>query len=67
VNACSALQEPLEHTRASFHLGQALEATGDASGACAAYRVVRDRWGAARPRSVTAERAKERMRVLACP
>jgi serine/threonine-protein kinase len=67
ASACSALQVPLEHTRASFHLGQALEATGDVAGACAAYRVVLDRWATARPRSVTSERAKERAKALACP
>jgi serine/threonine-protein kinase len=67
AKACSVLQVPIEHMRASLHLGQALEGTGDVGGACAAYRVVLDRWGAARPRSATAERARERTRALACP
>jgi serine/threonine-protein kinase len=64
---CYGLRFPVEHVRASFDLGQAREATGQRDGACAAYRAVLDRWGEARPRSLTAERARERMRTLGCP
>ena len=67
VAACSGLEIPLEHTQAGLHLGQALEQTGDRAGACAAYRSVLDRWGSARPRSVSAERARTRTRALSCP
>jgi len=63
---CEALGFPVEHTRAHLWLGQAREASGDRKGACAAYRVVLDRWGDARPRSVTAEAARERSRALDC-
>ena len=34
--------------------------------ACAAYATVVSRWGNAKPRSITGEKAKERIRALAC-
>jgi tetratricopeptide (TPR) repeat protein len=58
---------PWDAIRASRDLGRALEATGDVQGACAAYQRVIDRWGAARPRSVTAEDARARRDMLECP
>jgi serine/threonine-protein kinase len=62
---CLALDEPIEHTRAHYFLGQALEATGDTAGACTAYGVVVARWGSA-PSSVTLEKARARVRALGC-
>jgi serine/threonine protein kinase/tetratricopeptide (TPR) repeat protein len=47
-------------------LGQALEKKGDKSGACTEYRQLLDRWGHARPRSVFAEKARERSKALGC-
>jgi serine/threonine protein kinase/Flp pilus assembly protein TadD len=67
TSKCRVLTLPVEHTRAHLWLGLAREASGDKEGACAAYRVVRDRWGKAKPRSVTAEKAGERQRALGCP
>jgi hypothetical protein len=61
-----ALLAPLVHTRATFHLGQALEASGDTAGACSAYASVLGRWGNARPLSVTANKARQRSRGLLC-
>jgi serine/threonine-protein kinase len=66
TKSCRALAFPLEHTRAHEWLGQALEARGDKEGACAAYKVVLDGWGNAKPRSVTAERAGARASDLGC-
>ena len=66
AKSCRALQFPFEHTRAHYALGLAREANGDAKGACAAYQVVVDRWGKARPPSVTAEKAIARTRALSC-
>ncbi len=66
TKTCSLLDLPVEHVRAHLWLGMAREAAGDKDGACAAYRVVRDRWGKARPRSVTADKAAERARALSC-
>jgi serine/threonine-protein kinase len=63
---CSALSFPIEQTRAAYHLGRAREERADAAGACAAYRLVLDRWGRAKPRSVTGERAAARARALGC-
>jgi serine/threonine-protein kinase len=66
AKSCRVLEVPVEHTRAHLWLGLAREAKGDKAGACAAYRVVRERWGKAKPRSVTAEKAAERMRAAGC-
>jgi serine/threonine-protein kinase len=66
ASSCSALAAPLDHTWASLNLGLALEASGDGPGACAAYRVVLERWGAAKPRSVSADRARTRSAALGC-
>jgi serine/threonine-protein kinase len=63
---CFGLDHPIEHTRADYFLGQAREAKGDIDGACGAYAVVQERWGRAVPRSVTAEKARSRMRALRC-
>jgi serine/threonine-protein kinase len=66
TRSCYALSFPLEHTRAHYFLGLAREHTGDRDGACKAYGVVKERWGNARPRSVTAEKAQARMKALRC-
>jgi serine/threonine-protein kinase len=58
--------EPFAHTRAHLDLGTALERKGDVAAACAAYRVVIDRWGKAAPPSVSAERARARWAALRC-
>ena len=63
---CTVLFDPFGNTRGWLDLGSALEAKGDRAGACEAYRVVMDRWGHARPRSVTAERARARTTALGC-
>jgi serine/threonine-protein kinase len=63
---CRALTHPFEHTQAHDWLGRAREEKHDTAGACAAYRVVLDRWGEARPRSVTADRTRERWKALGC-
>ena len=47
-------------------MGPALETTGDKRGACAAYETVVDRWGKAKPRSTTADKARERVKTLVC-
>ncbi|HVK68331.1 MAG TPA: protein kinase [Polyangium sp.] len=66
AGSCSALSFPMAHTRAHLWLGQALEASGDTRSACASYRTVLDRWGRARPKSVTADEARERSTRLGC-
>jgi serine/threonine-protein kinase len=57
---------PIYSTWAAFDLGQAQETRGDATGACASYRRVLQRWGAAKPPSQTAARARARVRALRC-
>jgi serine/threonine-protein kinase len=66
TTSCRAYDEPFAHTRAFARLGEALEATGDAAGACRAYSVVLARWGKATVLAVTAERARARAAALAC-
>ena len=64
--SCTELEFPVEHVRGVFSLGQVLEDAGETARACDAYSEVVARWGAAKPRSLTAERAKARMKKLAC-
>jgi serine/threonine-protein kinase len=63
--SCTALVAPMQQTRAHLWLGEVLEQNGDRDGACAAYRVVIDRWG--KTTSVSAARATDKSRALACP
>jgi serine/threonine-protein kinase len=65
TRSCLVLDDPAEHTRTHAYLGQALEKTGDAVGACGAYAVVIGRWGSA-PHSKTADLARTRSRALGC-
>jgi hypothetical protein len=64
--SCVALDFPIEATRAQLFFGQALEAKGDAAGACAAYATVLLRWGAAKGGSKSAKLAAERTAKLDC-
>jgi tetratricopeptide (TPR) repeat protein len=64
--SCRAIEKPVIHTRAMGELGEALKKTGDRVGACDAYRRVVVRWGKAKPRSVTAERARAGAHALRC-
>jgi serine/threonine protein kinase/tetratricopeptide (TPR) repeat protein len=63
---CTRLLDATTSTRGWLDLGMALERRGDRAGACDAYRTVLDRWGHARPRSVTADRARQRATALGC-
>ena len=62
-----AFGEALLHTQTQGWLGDALAAKDDKPGACASYAKVLARWGHAKPRSVSADHARERMKSLACP
>jgi serine/threonine-protein kinase len=66
TRSCRALRHPFEHVRAHDWLGRALEAKGLGHEACDAYAAVISRWGEAKPRSVTAQHARERLRALGC-
>ncbi|HTQ43098.1 MAG TPA: serine/threonine-protein kinase [Polyangiaceae bacterium] len=66
AGVCLALTHPVERVRAQLDLGAAREASGDRDGACKAYASVVARYGAAKPRSVTAEQAKARAAHLGC-
>ena len=66
TQSCSTLRFPFEQTRAYLWLGQAKESKGDTKGACGAYQVVLDRWGHAKPKSVSADQARARVSALGC-
>ena len=67
ASTCLAFDAPVVDTQAHLQLGDALRITGDIPRACTAYRVVVDRWGSAKPRSISAEQARAHMTELACP
>jgi serine/threonine protein kinase/tetratricopeptide (TPR) repeat protein len=66
AKSCTALRDPIVHVRAQYELGRALEAKGDTDGACNEYALVLDRWGNARPKSVTVEQTRPRATALKC-
>ncbi|HEX8792117.1 MAG TPA: serine/threonine-protein kinase [Polyangiaceae bacterium] len=66
AGVCLALSHPVERVRVQLDLAEAREANGDRDGACKAYASVIGHYGAAKPRSVTAERARARAAHLAC-
>jgi serine/threonine-protein kinase len=67
VHSCWALWSPVAHMRVTYVYGQALEETGDTSGACEAYSSILAHWGKAKPESVTANKSRARMRAIRCP
>ena len=44
-----------------------LEQKSDRGGACEQYAAILRRWGGAKPRSITADKARARSKALACP
>jgi tetratricopeptide (TPR) repeat protein len=62
---CAQNSQVLGFTRGWYALGLAKEQTGDLVGARAAYQKVLDRWGSAKPRSVTADKAGASLAALA--
>ncbi|WP_394841260.1 serine/threonine-protein kinase [Pendulispora brunnea] len=66
ARTCQSLDYPFVNMRSHLWLGRAKEKLGDVPGACAAYRVVIDQWGASKPPSVTAREAKQRSTSLGC-
>jgi serine/threonine-protein kinase len=66
ANNCFVLAEPFVHVHARLDLGRALEQTGDTPGACTEYGRVVTQWGNAKPRSVSAEAARDAVKRLHC-
>jgi Flp pilus assembly protein TadD len=66
VAECDLFDAPVQHVRAARDLGRALEKKGDTAGACEAYGKVLAQWGHAKPRSVTADEARARVKALGC-
>jgi serine/threonine-protein kinase len=66
MSACFSPDSTRSHQYAAELLGEALEAKGDKDGACAAYGEVLLHWGNAKPRSVTADKARAHMKTLGC-
>jgi serine/threonine-protein kinase len=67
VRTCDALVNIAPRMRARFELARGYETKGNVAGACDQYAWVVSRWGNAKPRSVSAEAAKAKMRALHCP
>jgi serine/threonine-protein kinase len=65
-HACFTPDFVPSHQISAELLGEALESKGDKDGACAAYGEVLVRWGNAKPRSVTADKARAHMKTLGC-
>ena len=66
VKNCFILLDPFTFLRAEIDLARILGQQGDIAGACAGYGRVIARWGAATPRSVTAETARDEAARLGC-
>ena len=64
TEACIGLDMPEVQTRAFYFLGLALEGKADLAGAKEAYSVVIDRWGKAKPKSATADKAAARLKQI---
>jgi eukaryotic-like serine/threonine-protein kinase len=66
ARSCMALETPFEHTQVQLVLAEALAALGRRDQACGPLGVVQARWGHARPRSITADRAAALAHQLGC-
>ncbi|HEY8086944.1 MAG TPA: protein kinase [Polyangiaceae bacterium] len=64
ARSCSGLLWGRDQTVSLYELGLALEHTGDRAGAREAYGAVLQRWGSARPRSVTGDTVRARLKAL---
>jgi serine/threonine-protein kinase len=67
AGSCGVINWFPEHVHAHEELGEALAAKGDTPAACDEFRAVLSYWGDAKPRSVTADKARAQMRRLGCP
>jgi hypothetical protein len=67
TRSCEVLEDVPSLVRAEMQLGAAYEAKHDDVRACAAYAWVIQRWGAAKPSSVTGSAALARRAALRCP
>ncbi|WP_394831914.1 serine/threonine-protein kinase [Pendulispora rubella] len=67
TRSCQGLHHGAMNVRAHLWLGIAREQLGDVPAACDAYRFVTERWGSAKPTSVSAREAERRSRALNCP
>ena len=63
AHQCTLALEPI---RAQLRLGEALEKTGDVTGACSSFATVLSHWGHAKPRSLTADEARAHAQKLGC-
>jgi serine/threonine protein kinase/tetratricopeptide (TPR) repeat protein len=66
ARGCDTVVRPVLWVHAHAWLAEAFEEAKDVAAACKEYGVVLEHWGAARPRSVTADQARVRSRALGC-
>jgi serine/threonine-protein kinase len=67
AGSCGVLNGFIAYVHAHEELGEALASKGDTRAACDEFRTVLSYWGDAKPRSVTADKARAQMRSLGCP
>jgi predicted Ser/Thr protein kinase len=63
---CLAEDSPFAIRRSALLLGEIRESQKNQPAACAAYARVLARWGDAKPRSITADKARARSKALGC-
>jgi eukaryotic-like serine/threonine-protein kinase len=63
---CSGALSAMPWVHSHLYLGELDEEAGDKPSACAHYAKVLERWGHAKPRSVTADEARTRSKRLGC-
>ena len=66
AQSCHVLEQPFAIVRAHQWMGEAKERLGDNDAACKEYGIVLERWGEAKPRSITATAARKRSDALGC-
>jgi hypothetical protein len=62
----TVLDATMNWVHTHLYLGELDEQSGDKPSACAHYAKVLDRWGHAKPRSVTADEARAHATKLGC-
>ena len=67
AQSCEVIDYPIQTSWARLHLAETLEERGDLVEACSQYALLLGRWPKARPRSISADRARARASRLQCP
>ena len=66
IEMIGANADVIEKAESRQRFREAMERMGDSEAACKEYGVVLERWGQAKPHSITATAARKRSDVLGC-